>query len=114
VTSRALAVLAAFAGPVFLAAAIAGWLTGVWPANDLTFGLSAFLVIAGPVLGIVHVATAREDEPVAVAPLVVAAPEPLLTPRAARARAFHNWRSSPNAAIPRRERERRASRYQRS
>ncbi|HET6550706.1 MAG TPA: hypothetical protein VFG79_19730 [Solirubrobacter sp.] len=114
-TSRALALLAAFASPVFMVAAIAGWLTGVWPANDLTFGLSAFLVIAGPVLGIAHVATAREDdEPVAVAPLVVAAPEPLLTPRAARARAFHNWRTSPNAAITRRERERRASRYLRS
>ena len=38
VTSRALSLLAAFASPVFMAAAIAGWLYELWPANPLTLG----------------------------------------------------------------------------
>ena len=57
VTSRALALLAAFASPVFMVAAVAGWLFEVWPANPLTLGVAAFVVVGGPLLGIVHVAT---------------------------------------------------------
>jgi hypothetical protein len=45
--------------------------------------------------------------------VVVASPVQL-TPRAAAARAFHNWRSSVHPAIERRDRERRASRWIRS
>jgi hypothetical protein len=68
------------------------------------------------VLGIVHVATADEDdEEEQVAPRFVprpAAPQPVfLTPQAARAKAFHNWRDSVHPAIERRERERRASQW---
>jgi hypothetical protein len=116
VTSRALALLAAFASPVFMVAAIAGWLYELWPANPQTLAVSAFLVIGGPILGIVHVATAREDDEEPRAPAFVARPvqvaQPvLLTPKAARARAFHNWRDTVHPAIERRERERRASRY---
>jgi hypothetical protein len=113
VTSRALALLASFASPVFMVAAIAGWLYELWPATPATLGVSALLVIGGPVLGIVHVATAREDldedEPVFVAATVA---QPVrLTPKAASAKAFHNWRDSVHPAIERRERERRASQY---
>jgi hypothetical protein len=116
VTARALALLAAFASPVFMVAAIAGWLYEVWPASPLTLGVAAIAVIGGPVLGIVHVATADEEfEEEAVTPRFVArpaAPQPvLLTPRAARAKAFHNWRDSVHPAIERRERERRASQW---
>jgi hypothetical protein len=116
VTSRALALLAAFASPVFMVAAIAGWLYEVWPATPLTLGLAALAVVGGPVLGIVHVATADEDdEEEQVTPRFVprpAAPQPVfLTPQAARAKAFHNWRDSVHPAIERRERERRASQW---
>jgi hypothetical protein len=122
VTSRALSLLAAFASPVFLCAASAGWLYGLWPANTFTLAVSAFLVVGGPVLGIVHVATASEEAPAPPAPVPVAVPsarlaaaaepEPLiLTPKAAAARHFANWRDTPNAAITQRERARRASQY---
>src|SRR4051812_39318541 len=59
IMSRALSFLAALASPVFVCAAIAGWLFEVWPANPLTLGVSGFLVVGGPILGIVHVATAK-------------------------------------------------------
>jgi hypothetical protein len=125
VTSRALSLLAAFASPVFIAAAIGGWLYGLWPANPVTFGIAAFVVIGGPILGIVHVATAHEDDeeaeeetvalPVQVAPQRLAIHHSVtLTPKADAARRFANWRDQPNAAIALRERERRASQYVRS
>ena len=119
---RALSLLAAFASPVFMCAAIAGWLFEVWPANPLTFGVSALLVTGGPILGIVHVATTKaaddepEDEP-APAPRVALAPparvgEPVvLTAKAEAARRFASWRDTPNEAITQRERARRANRY---
>src|ERR1700754_4140733 len=108
--SRALSLLAAFASPVFMVAAIAGWLYGVWPANPLTLGVSALLVVGGPILGIVHVATASEDEeePLVLPARVIVArgvplrPEPArwgLTPRPAAARRFAAWRDAPNPAI---------------
>jgi hypothetical protein len=112
---RALSLLAAFASPVFACAAIAGWLTGVWPANPLTLGVSAFLVVGGPALGIVHVVMTREreqEEPPALAPAPPPpAPTVALTPRAAAARRFASWRDTPNEAITRRERERRAAQH---
>jgi hypothetical protein len=122
---RALSLLAAFASPVFMCAAIAGWLFEAWPANPLTLGVAAFLVTGGPILGIVHVATAQqsdeeEDEPevaparaprVAVA-LPVHVPEPVvLTAKAEAARRFANWRDTPHDAITQRERARRANQY---
>src|SRR3954468_23874661 len=114
VTARALSLLAAFASPVFLCAAIAGWLYGLWPANPVTLGLAAFAVCSGPILGIYHVATGSgepvEDEDVSVAPVFVAAPA-VINLTEARARAFHNWRDKNNEVLERRERERRASRY---
>ena len=120
-TSRALALLAAFASPIFLVAAIAGWLYRVWPANSVTLGIAAFAVASGPLLAIWHVATAREvddedDEAYEEAPTAVLRPipAPILTVQAARAKAFHNWRDSSHPALERRERERRASRYVRS
>jgi hypothetical protein len=113
---RALSLLAAFASPVFLCAAIAGWLFEVWPANPLTLGVSALLVMGGPILGIVHVASARhweddEEEPVAaVAPVPVRVPAPIvLTAKADAARRFASWRDTPNEAITKRERARRAT-----
>jgi hypothetical protein len=131
VTSRALSLLAAFASPVFIAAAIGGWLYGVWPANPFTFAIAAFLVIGGPILGIVHVATAseeyEEEQETAVLPVVapvVEQPVPgvrapihqtvVLTPKADAARRFAAWRDQPHPGIALRERERRASRYVRS
>jgi hypothetical protein len=110
---RALALLASLASPLFLAAAVAGWLTGAWPANPFTLGLAATAVIAGPLLGMAHVATAddgSEPEP-EITVVAKILPDPLVTPRAASARAFHNWRDAMNPAIERRERERRASQY---
>jgi hypothetical protein len=114
---RALSLLAAFASPVFLCAAIAGWLFELWPANPLTFGVAAVLVAGGPILGIVHVATAKdaadEEEPVVVVPAaapVVQRP-PVLTAKAEAARRFANWRDTPNDALTQRERARRANQY---
>jgi hypothetical protein len=125
-TSRALALLAAFASPLFMAAAVAGWLSDVWPANTLTLFVACAAVIGGPVLGIFHVATAREEldheEPTVVLAAVVA-PEPrrrriafdagALTPRLADARRFHNWRDRPSEVLSRREHEDRLRRNQR-
>ncbi|MDA0181659.1 hypothetical protein OJ997_15240 [Solirubrobacter phytolaccae] len=122
-TSRALSLLAAFASPLFLAAAVAGWLYGVWPATPLTFTVAAVVVAGGPILGIWHVATAEKDyidadyveEPTVFMPPVAPEPAPVVdTPRAAAARAFNNWRDKPNEAIALRERERRANAYVRS
>jgi hypothetical protein len=120
---RAFSLLAAFASPVFLCAAIAGWLFEVWPANPLTLGAAAFLVMGGPILGIVHVVTtdtsddAEEEAPTAVlpAPAPASAPEPIIvTAKADAARRFTNWRDTPNDALTQRERARRANRYVRS
>jgi hypothetical protein len=114
--ARSLSLLAGFASPVFLCAAIAGWLLELWPANPLTLAVAAVAVIGGPLLGIFHVATASGEEPEEEeAPTVVLArpaPAPfVLTPRAAAARRFANWRDTPNEALTQRERERRATRY---
>jgi hypothetical protein len=119
---RALSLLAAFASPIFLCAAIAGWLFEYWPANPVTLGVSALLVTGGPILGIVHVATAtdfEDDDEVesASAPRVATAPparvpEPIvLTAKADAARRFASWRDTPNEAITQRERARRANQY---
>jgi hypothetical protein len=129
VTSRALSLLAAFASPVFIAAAIGGWLYGVWPANPMTFTIAALLVIGGPILGIVHVATASEEYEEEEETVVLPVPAPVvqrpvvrapihqtvaLTPKADAARRFAAWRDQPHAGIAHRERERRASQYVRS
>jgi hypothetical protein len=112
-TSRALALLAAFASPLFMAAAIAGWLSGTWPATPLTLALAAFAVIGGPLLGFLHVATAHEDDGEPMLALVPVEGRrrriPLdavsETPRLAEARRFHNWRDRPNDVLSRREHE---------
>ena|SRR5215207_303694 len=115
VTSRALALLASLASPVFGVAAVVGWLYELLPASPVTFAVATVAVIGGPVLGIVHVATASEEIDEPVEPRFIArtaAPQPVfLTPQAARAKAFHNWRDSVHPAIERRERERRASQW---
>jgi hypothetical protein len=116
-TSRALALLSAFASPLLMAAAIAGWLTGVWPANPLTLFVSAFAVIGGPIMGLVHVATAdegRDESEPAAAPrpsrrLQADVPPP---PRLMAARRFHNWRDRQNDVLSLREREERLRRNQ--
>jgi hypothetical protein len=122
-TSRSLAYVAAFASPVFMAAAIAGWLTGVWPATSLTLALSAAAVVGGPLLAILHVLTTEEEHEVEVEAPTRVLPErrprraPLeavmLTPRLAAARQFQNWRDRPNEAILMREREAHFRRNQR-
>jgi hypothetical protein len=122
-TSRALALLAAFASPLFMAAAIAGWLGEMWPATPLTLSLATLAVVGGPLLGILHITTAHEDEQDApTLALVPTAPGrkrkvPLdavsVTPRLADARRFHSWRDRQNAAIARREHEERLLRNQR-
>jgi hypothetical protein len=109
-TSRALALLAAFASPLFMAAAIVGWLSGTWPATPLTLFLAACAVIGGPVLGLVHVATADDDDlDVVFAPSVADRPRKRAavdeTPRLAAARRFHNWRDRQNDVLSLRERE---------
>jgi hypothetical protein len=113
-TSRALALLAAFASPLFMAAAIAGWLSETWPATPLTLTIASLAVVGGPLLGILHVATAREGDDDGVL-AVVTTPSgrkrkiPLdavtVTPRLADARRFHNWRDRQHDAIARREHE---------
>ena len=95
-------------------AAVAGWLYGVWPATPITLGIAAFAVVSGPLLGIYHVAAGREDADEEFdfeATTEVLKPAPVVNVAEARARAFHNWRDTSNAAIERRERERRASQY---
>jgi hypothetical protein len=114
-SARTLSLLAAFASPLVLCAAVAGWLYGLWPANPLTLGLAAFAVCSGPLLGIYHVATADEayeDEELEVTQVLT--PTPVVNVAEARARAFHNWRDKVNPVLERRERERRASRYLRA
>jgi hypothetical protein len=113
-TARSLAVLTAIASPVIGAAAVVGWLAGVWPATPLTFMLSAAAVVGGPLVALVHVATAGEGEPAQPARARPAAPPrprviPLdavaSTPRLVAARQFHDWRERENDALTRRERE---------
>jgi hypothetical protein len=116
-TSRALALLAAFASPLFMAAAIAGWLSATWPATPVTLFIASVAVIGGPVLGLFHVATAREEDDyeqptlvLATAPMErprrrVALDAVSLTPRLADARRFHNWRDRQSEVLSRRERE---------
>jgi hypothetical protein len=113
-SARSLSLVAAFASPLILCAAVAGWLSGAWPATPLTLGIAAFAVISGPLLGIFHVATADkhahlEDDDFEV--VLTTPPAPVVNLAEARARAFHNWRDTVNPAIERRERERRANRY---
>ena len=119
VTARALSLLAAFASPVFMAAAIAGWLYGFLPATPVTFGIAAVLVIGGPIVGIVHVMTSDEYEyedefeteavvampapPVPVAIHRLPVPQLELTPRAAAAARFAAWRDLPGPALQRRD-----------
>jgi len=115
-TSRSLAVLAAIASPVIGAAAVVGWLAGAWPATPLTFMLAAAAVVGGPLVALVHVATAADAdaEPPQPARARPAAPPrtrgiPLdavaATPRLVAARQFHDWRERENDALTRRERE---------
>ena len=113
-TSRALALLAAFASPLFMAAAIAGWLSETWPATPLTLTVASLAVVGGPLLGILHLTTASEDDGEPMRAVVakpsgrkrkVALDAVTVTPRLADARRFHNWRDKPNNAIARREHE---------
>ena len=113
-SSRALALLAAFASPLFMAAAIAGWLSETWPATPLTLTIASLAVVGGPLLGILHLTTAREDDGEPMRAVVttpsgrkrkVALDAVTVTPRLADARRFHNWRDKPNHAIARREHE---------
>jgi hypothetical protein len=101
-------------------AAVAGWLTGHLPANPITFGIAAFLIVAGPLAGLIHVAMVRGDddedeeeealEPTAVLPQVTRviprlAPELPVKPELAAARAFHRWRDAAPPALEERARE---------
>ena len=61
VTARALSLLAAFASPVFLCAAIAGWLYGLWPANPVTLGLALFCVSGGLAIGALGTRVANRE-----------------------------------------------------
>jgi len=117
VSARALSLVAALAAPIFLTAAVAGWLFGVWPANPMTLGISTLAVICGPLLGMFHVATATQaavvEEEAADERPVYTRP-PVINVAEARARAFHNWRDKENPVIEQRERSRRASQYLRA
>ena len=113
--ARPLSLFAAFASPVFLCAAVAGWLYGLWPATPLTLAIAAFAVVSGPLLGIYHVASTKDDDALAATVATTAPkPAPIINVAEARARAFHNWRDSVNPVIERRERERRANQYLRT
>jgi hypothetical protein len=114
-SARTFSLLAAFASPLFLCAAVAGWLYGAWPANPATLGIAAFAVISGPLLGIHHVAASGsdQDDDIEVVATTIT-PAPVVNLAEARARAFHNWRDSENPVIQRRERERRANQYMRA
>jgi hypothetical protein len=98
-SARALSLLAHAASAVFLVAEVAGWALGWWPATPLTFTVALVVVAVGPVVGMLHVATARE----AMAPAPAPAPAParpsrrteppvVVPPRLAAARRFHAWR----------------------
>jgi hypothetical protein len=95
-SARALSLLAHAAGAVFLVAEVAGWALGWWPATPLTFTVALVVVAVGPVVGILHVATAREATPPPPAPAPRPArraePPVALPPRLAAARRFHAWR----------------------
>jgi hypothetical protein len=115
-TSRSLALLTALSSPVLGAAAVVGWITGAWPATPLTFMVSAAAMLGGPLLAILHVATADDEREAPTRALPSAPPRErrkrrvaldavTVTPRLAAARQFHAWRDSDNAAIARREHE---------
>jgi hypothetical protein len=107
-SARALSLLAHAASAVFLVAEVAGWALGWWPATPLTFTVALAVVAVGPLVGMLHVATAgdppappepartvRHEAPPARAPQRVAAP---VAPRLAAARRFHAWRDDGPAA----------------
>jgi hypothetical protein len=108
-----------------MAAAIGGWLSDTWPATPLTLFVASVAVIGGPVLGLFHVATAREHdarEQPTLAPASAPVERPRrrvaldavsLTPRLAEARRFHNWRDRQSEVLSRREREERLRQNQR-
>ncbi len=98
-SARALSLLAHAASAVFLAAEVAGWVLGWWPATPLTFTVALVVVAIGPLVGMLHVATSdeRPRRPPAVAappaaPRRAVAPAPPVPPRLAAARRFHAWR----------------------
>jgi hypothetical protein len=112
--ARSFGLGAAFASPLWLCAAVAGWLSGAWPATPLTLAVAAFAVVSGPLLGIYHVAAADKDRTEDVTEVVDPTPAPVVNFAEARARAFHNWRDTENPVLQRRERERRANQYMRA
>jgi hypothetical protein len=100
-SARALSLLAHAASAVFLVAEVAGWILGWWPATPLTFTVALVVVAVGPVVGMLHVATAdappRQDPAPAPRPRAVTGPVPRaatapVPPRLAAARRFHAWR----------------------
>jgi hypothetical protein len=108
-SSRALSLLAHGASAVFLAAEVTAWLTGLWPATPLTFAVSLAVVAVGPLVGMLHVATAAEPVPAEPLPAVprpaprrVPEPAALVPPRLAAARRFHAWRDAGTAVPTRR------------
>ena len=98
-----------------MAAAVAAWLLELWPATPTTLCIACLTVLAGPMLGQLHVATAsqrRDEQP--EPEFVTSVASAPISHKEARARAFHNWRDSSHPAIEYRERERRASQWIRS
>jgi hypothetical protein len=95
-SSRALSLLAHGASGVFLVAEVTAWLTGLWPATPLTFAVALAVVAIGPLVGMLHVATAADErEPAPApppAPRRAPEPAPAVPPRLAAARRFHAWR----------------------
>jgi hypothetical protein len=96
-SARALSLLAHAASAVFLVAEVAGWVLGWWPATPLTFTVALVVVAIGPLVGMLHVATARavtpaEPAPVQARPVRRAEPPVVQPPRLAAARRFHTWR----------------------
>jgi hypothetical protein len=92
-----LSLLAHGASAVFLVAEVTAWLTGLWPATPLTFAVSLAVVAIGPLVGMLHVATAQEARPEPApaprpAPRRAPEPAPAVPPRLAAARRFHDWR----------------------
>ena len=88
-------------------AEVTAWLTGRWPATPLTFAVSLGVVAIGPLVGMLHVATADEQRPLPAAPPRPAPrrmpePQPLVPPRLAAARRFHAWRDAERPAATRR------------
>jgi hypothetical protein len=103
-----LSLLAHGASAVFLVAEVAAWLTGLWPATPLTLAVSLAVVAIGPLVGMLHVATADEPRPAEPLPAVprpaprrVPEPAPVVPPRLAAARRFHAWRDADPAAARR-------------